>query len=427
MKNLFRRGLCAVFALCLALGLATTAFADSPTDEILKYEITAEVNDDASVDLYYHFEWEVLESDGIGPVEWLTIGIPNGKQNEIKAISDNIKSAEYDSSNGNNVRIDFTKSYYEGEVISFDFMVQTDYMYQMNAIASGSTVYYFTPGWFDEITVDSLVIKWNADKADSWTGGALQKDGYLTWETSLEPGATMSVEVIYPNDAFAFTESSNDYNSGNYYYDGDYSDGYSSGSALWGLISGLFSLMPIFIIVFIIIVMKKAKKNYDKGAGFASGETKTKVTRTKVVYFDSCPGCGAPRGEGKEVCEFCGRSLIKSEEIIKEEEVPDEDKEALNYDKAGTYHYGPDPNTFVRVNVVHIPVVVPHVSTMGGRSGGGGGGRSGGCAHSSCACACVSCACACACACAGGGRAGCSTKDMYSSKLKASQIKKRKK
>lgn len=45
--------------------------------------------------------------------------------------------------------------------------------------------------------------------------------------------------------------------------------------------------------------------------------------------------------------------------------------------------------------------------------------------HSSCAssCACVS-SCACACACAGGGRAGCSRKDFYGTKLKVSSLNK---
>ena len=46
----------------------------------------------------------------------------------------------------------------------------------------------------------------------------------------------------------------------------------------------------------------------------------------------------------------------------------------------------------------------------GNRGGGFGGGGFGGGGH--CACA-SSCACACACACAGGGRAGCSAKNLY--------------
>jgi hypothetical protein len=59
----------------------------------------------------------------------------------------------------------------------------------------------------------------------------------------------------------------------------------------------------------------------------------------------------------------------------------------------------------------------PHSSGFGGggfggghRPGGFGGGGFGGGSH--CACA-SSCACACACACAGGGRAGCSAKNLY--------------
>ena len=48
-------------------------------------------------------------------------------------------------------------------------------------------------------------------------------------------------------------------------------------------------------------------------------------------------------------------------------------------------------------------------SFFGGGGGFGGGGFGGG---SHCACA-SSCACACACACAGGGRAGCSAKNLY--------------
>lgn len=62
--------------------------------------------------------------------------------------------------------------------------------------------------------------------------------------------------------------------------------------------------------------------------------------------------------------------------------------------------------------------------------GGGYHGRGyyGGCAHSSCACASISCAssCAssCACACAGSGRAGCSKKDFYGTKISKEELRK---
>jgi hypothetical protein len=61
----------------------------------------------------------------------------------------------------------------------------------------------------------------------------------------------------------------------------------------------------------------------------------------------------------------------------------------------------------------------------GGFYGGGYHGRGyyGGCAHSSCACA-SSCASSCACACAGSGRAGCSKKDFYGTKISKEELRK---
>ena len=56
---------------------------------------------------------------------------------------------------------------------------------------------------------------------------------------------------------------------------------------------------------------------------------------------------------------------------------------------------------------------------FGGGFGGFGGGGFGGGSH--CACA-SSCACACACACAGGGRAGCSAKNLYGAKMKPEKL-----
>ncbi|MBO7360721.1 MAG: hypothetical protein J6V48_06290, partial [Clostridia bacterium] len=62
-----------LFALLLLFLLPVTASAASPTDEILVYDITAEPESDASVRLTYHIEWKVLESDKLGPLEWVTV------------------------------------------------------------------------------------------------------------------------------------------------------------------------------------------------------------------------------------------------------------------------------------------------------------------------------------------------------------------
>lgn len=406
-------------ALLIIIGSTALCFAASgPTDEILYYGITADVQDDATVRLTYHFKWKVLRDD-IGKLEWVTIGIPNDNIDEtVYSISDNIDGFYTNYNNGYYLDIYFKNSYKAGDVVDFYYTIVADYMYQMNK-DTGITSYFYTPGWFDDIAVDELEIKWNTDKVDSidtFGEPSLIKDGYYTINTSLNPGAVYTLRVNYPNDAYQFDADKYvaEWNSG------DWGDDYDSDDAFETALGGLVFLAGIGAVIRAI-----TRSAYKSGSGFADGKTETKITRTKIVYFDECPGCGAPREEGKTTCPYCGRDLVKSEEIIKEENISKEDKAALKYQKDGEYRYSSSPNTYVRVNVVHVPVA-PRPSSA--RSSSGRSGRSGGgCAHSSCACACASCACACACACAGGGRAGCTTKDFYNTNLKLKQFELKKK
>lgn len=381
------------------------AYAVQPTDEILTYEITADVNPDATVNLLYHVDWKVLESDGIGPLSWVTIGIPSNQYSSLTAISDNIKKIEYSSEYGSNVKITFSKEYYKGEVVSFDFLIVQDSLYQMNLFEEGITSYCFTPGWFEEIDVDQLVIRWANTFAQGWSPECKIVDGYNTWIRSLKAGDSFSVRVDYPNNAFGFVETKTI----------SYGDKNNSTNAE-DVLSTILGFL-IFVFVFIYLPISLIRKAFKKTANFRTKSTEKKITRTKIVYYPVCQGCGAPRGDGEQVCSHCGRSFIKSEEVIKEENVPEADKDVLKYKTKGEYRYNDSPNTFVRVNVVHVPVVT-HSHTTSSSTRSSSSGRGGGCAHSSCACACASCACACACACAGGGRAGCTTKDFYNTKLR---------
>lgn len=432
MNKTTRRIIAFMAVLCMVIASAVFVSAGSPTDEILLYEITADVNDDATVNLAYHIQWKVLESDGIGPMSWINVGIPNSHVISVIDYGSIVDSVEI---NGSSVSVYLDRDYYEGEIADIEFTLIQDYMYSMNQLEDGYTNYSFTPGWFDEIQVDEYVFRWNATDASGWSPDCLQKGGYLTWTGSLRPGETVSLSVNYPNEAFDFVESKSynnvdDWGYDDYYYDDYYYDdyGYSSGPDIVGV-----GVLIWFVVIGVIIanVAKKAKNEYDSTATFGSGETKKKVTRTKVEYYPVCQGCGAPRAEGEETCSHCGRSFIKSEETVTEEEVKAEDKDALKHNTSGIYHYGSSPNTYMRVNVINVPIhhSTPRPSSgsrpsSSSRSGSSrSSGRSGGgCAHSSCACACVSCACACACACAGGGRAGCTYKDFYRTDLKLKQL-----
>lgn len=379
-----------IFALCF-LTAGQKAFAyDGPTDEITKYEITVDVNEDATLNIRYHIEWKVLESDEAGPLSWVKIGIPNKHVLKSEAYSDNIRKLSVDTSDGCYAKVYFKDDYYEGQTVSFDFMLVQDNMYQVDKPQEGMVKYVFTPGWFDEIAVKELVVRWNHDKADSWSPDSFMENGYLLWGTRLSAGERFSVDVVYPNDAYAF------------HLDKEYDDGSNSDSTVEVF---MILFVVIFALVMVVTVIFSSVREYGKSANLGAAY-ETKITRTKIVYYPVCEGCGGVRAEGKDCCASCGRDMIQSKEIIEEKKVKPEDREALWYKKNGTYHYSSDPHTYVRVNTIRVPSSRPR-TTSSARSS---------CAHSSCACAC-------ACACAGGGRAGCSTKDFYRTSLRLKQLK----
>ncbi|MCR5831689.1 MAG: zinc ribbon domain-containing protein [Lachnospiraceae bacterium] len=395
-----------LFALSLlvfVMMFAVPVFAD--TDEILNYTITVDVNKDATLNINYHIDWKVLDSgSGIGPLTWMKIGIPN--KHVVSAVG---KSDTVDHINlsGTYAEVYLDRSYYAGDVASVDFLVVQDYMYQVDKLTEGETVYSFTPGWFDDIRVDNLEIRWKDENAVAFTPDCLMDNGYYVWTDSLSKGGKYTVTVTYPNDAYGFDLSKSDEGSG-----GSTADkigeviGIIVGIVFMIIVSGAFIAIPVII-------------GYAFNAGFraltgSGSPTINKTTRVKVTYYDSCPGCGAPRKEGAKFCEYCGKSLVKSEETITEEQLKKEEKAAAAFTKNGEYRYGSSPNTFIRVSSVRVPNPRYHAPS---RSSSSGRSHHSSCAHSSCACAC-------ACACAGGGRAGCTMKDFYNTDLKLKALAK---
>ncbi len=395
MKN--KLGLFLLSALAAVILMVTPAYAAAPTDRIDNYAITVNVNEDASVEIIYHIDWTVLESDSVGPLTWVKIGIPNKHHYNLVELSDNIS---YLSSDDRYVEVHFKDSYYEGQTVSFDFSITQDYLYQVDKLHEGYTVYSFTPGWFDDIAVDNLLILWNADQVDSFTPECFPEGDYYVWNSSLAPGEKYTVTVTYPNDAYRFDLS----------HDTGKEEKASFFEVVGEIIGvfitigflGLFMIGP-FVIPFLL------------SRGF-NPKTIKKVERKKIVYFDSCPGCGAVRAPGASECAYCGKSMIQSEEIIKEEDLKNMDKDILKMRTDGLYSYKSSPNTFISVHTTSIPN--PKFRSYTSSSGRSGGGHS--CAHSSCACAC-------ACACAGGGRAGCTNKDFYNTNLRLRYLELKKK
>ena len=414
--------LAAVFAACFLFG-AVSVKAD-PTDEILNFTITVDVNADASLSMNYYIEWKVLD-DSIGALEWIDLGVPNRYHTQITPVSDTIDHIE---DNGNSLAIYLDRSYYEDEIAAVEFSMIQDHMYQIDKFVEGETVYTFTPAWFDGMDIDELVIRWNDENAGAWQPDCLMEDGYLVFRTSVSAGNTYTMTVVYPNEAFGFSvDRQADGGGDDYDYNGNGNNNYNGGSSasdVFEMILGLLVFLGIMAIPIMLVV--RFIRWISGGLGFGGGSSapaakEKKIIRTKIDYYDTCPGCGAGREEGKDNCPFCGHSMIKHKEIVEENQIEKPEK----YTKDGTYRYGDSPNSYIHVDVLYVPVSHSHSggsrhhysgsSHTRSRSSGSSSSHRSSCA-SSCACAstcaCVS-SCACACACASSGRAGCTVKDFF--------------
>ena len=241
-----------ILLICLAPFSERPAQASGDLDEILLYRIKVDVNEDATLTMNYHIDWKVLDSDSEGPLSWVTIGIPNSHYISYRALSSTI-SEIYGKSSGE-LRIDFDREYYKGEVVSFDFELVQDYMYDMNILNEGETVYSFTPGWFDSLNVDRLELLWNSDKALQWSPSCRIVDGYCTWETSLGHGESFDVQVTYPNGAFLFDESK-------FHSSGDGLDGWS---ALILIIVLFIAALPFLVVIAAIAIGVSAYRKHAR-------------------------------------------------------------------------------------------------------------------------------------------------------------------
>lgn len=215
---------------------------------------------------------------------------------------------------------------------------------------SGAVSYDYTPGWFDSAPVDAMTLTWHDPASVAGVGSDGQTGGdHVLTASNMEPGDRLNFTVEYASWPSTLYWE----NSRDNLPDnsrGDDSYDDSDDSDDW-----VFSVFVIFVLVIFFVVRAAVYDGYAGGFG------------TRYVFVH---GLWYPAG-------------------------PD-----------GRH---PRPGS---VGTKHKPAPPRSSGFGGGKRGGGfgGGGFGGGSSH--CACA-SSCACACACACAGGGRAGCSAKNLY--------------
>ena len=174
-------------------------------DEILYYVIYVRPDmSDGSLYITYDIRWLVLDSSE-DEVTWVKIGIPNKYTEDIEAVSDNIEKIRYISDSGDYVRIDFDDSYEEGQIIDFSFSIHAHQLYH----EKGSVRRYdFTPGWFDEIDVEYIEVRWDVSQVEGdieprcTDGNIKEDDGIVSFYGSLPARHKFKTTIDLPDKAF---------------------------------------------------------------------------------------------------------------------------------------------------------------------------------------------------------------------------------
>lgn len=346
-----------VLLLVLLAAVCFTATAWADYDYIEQYGVMVTPNtEDGSLLITVKLEWTPLEELPYG--QELKIGVPNGSIRDVAAQTDNIERLDFDNSY---MYVYLDRAYEANETFSFAYSWVQEYMYQLD----GSAVTYdYTPGWFDEARIGQMTLIWNdpAGLTGDFTEGTVSgadsvtvQNGMTITASDLDYGYKMNVQVRYTDWP---TQLSEEYSADNLPSDYDhcvyvpcehFDD--DTGDAIIGM------MVTIFVVIFIFVLISAARR----GDGYAGGFG-TRYVFVNHLWYPAGPD-GRPRPGSVGT------------------------KRKPRPPRRGGGGFG-----------------------GGSRGGGFGGGGFGGGSH--CACA-SSCACACACACAGGGRAGCSAKNLY--------------
>ena len=203
-KGTFIRTFTCAFTILIALLFFVPAReVEAATEHPYELEdlaITIDVDGEGSLNMTYDVTCHVI-NDSQGAVNSMEIPILNSDVDDITALSDNIKKAEFEDKSNGRIRIEFKDDHYMGDTFSFSFSyVQYNAFVEKNDVVT----YDYTLGWSQTIPIDSYTLKWNADNVTEVTPDAEITDGYYIWNGSLSGGAKDHMKVTYPDDAYAF-------------------------------------------------------------------------------------------------------------------------------------------------------------------------------------------------------------------------------
>lgn len=238
-----------------------TYASSSDLDKINLFEIDVVTRDDATLDISYSIEWNVLDSTSEGPLSWVKVGVPNKYIDELTKKTSNISSIAYDNSDGAFVRVDLDKDYYAGDVVKFAFSFHQTHMFRID----DEKVYYdYIPGWFNDINVERIVINWCSANVNYITINnnmdlsTVSKDSltYYTYETSLGHGEKVTVGVNYARSYFPNLNPEDTYST-------------DAGDDISWIFILVFMGIFLSVVIFSVIAYKRSQDNYYTYRGFS--------------------------------------------------------------------------------------------------------------------------------------------------------------
>lgn len=195
----------AVLLLFVAAALPAHA-DDGDMDEITHYTVTVDTRADGSADITYELDWNVIGGSLDEPLTWVRIGLPNSHNDSLVNLTpDTVLNVSSVDDGGSFAKVDFINAYFPPDIaatigaqssVHFAFQVHQSHLFLLNE--DGNADYSFTPGWFDDLCVDELTIRWVA--LDGIQADNDSQDGnYLVWNFGpLDHGESATVHVSVP-------------------------------------------------------------------------------------------------------------------------------------------------------------------------------------------------------------------------------------
>ena len=230
--------------------------AKSDLDYIQNYTVTVTPREDGTLYISVYLKWQVLDSKSEGPLTWIKYGVPNCYVDEFSKDTNNIEKLSYmNEDSAAYIRIDLDKAYQAGSVIDIGFSYHLSRMY---FLSENQCLYHFIPGWFTDIKIGTMTVKWKADNVIESNFTNIESGYYVYRKSNLDYKETIEVKMTYLQESFIGLSEKE-----------QYSDEYMPlhERIMLYCFLGVFFLVFIVIIIFSIIQYSK-RDRYMEHRGF---------------------------------------------------------------------------------------------------------------------------------------------------------------